>query len=144
MMKFSWWTAGRTRLALATAGSVVIASLAACGPDAESVPLIKATIKVASITQQGGCEDVNIKVTPLELLPGAPQLANNREFVTPVKLIKGADNVSCTGEASTIPMAPGKWKFTANLPSEIASCDRDIKSGANLGVGFKDGELTCS
>jgi hypothetical protein len=147
MMKFSWWTAGRmcfARIALATAATVAIGSLAACEAGKESAPLIRATVKVQSITQQGQCEDVNIKVTPISILPGAPDLSNNREFITPVKLIKGADGVSCTGDASTIPMAPGKWKFTANLPSEIATCERDIAAGGNLAIAFKDGEVSCS
>ena len=106
--------------------------------------MIRASLKVQSITQGGQCEDVNIKVTPIEILPGAPKMSNGKEFVTPVKLTKGADNVSCAGEAPTIPMAPGKWKFTANLPSEIEVCERDIAAGGNLSVSFKDGDKNCT
>ena len=136
---------GRTAgLILVTAAAVALGSLGGCGGGDESASLIRSTVKVQSITQQGQCEDVNIKVTPVQILPGAPKLSNDREFVTPVKLTKGADNVSCTGSAQTIPMAPGKWKFTANLPSEIATCERDIAAGGNLNVGFKDGDTTCS
>ena len=136
---------GRTAgLILLTASAVTLGSLGGCGGGDESASLIRSTVKVQSITQQGQCEDVNIKVTPVQILPGAPKLSNDREFVTPVKLTKGADNVSCTGSAQTIPMAPGKWKFTANLPSEIATCERDIAAGGNLNVGFKDGDTTCS
>jgi len=126
-----------------TAFAAALGSLAACSGSDETIALIKATIKVQSITQQGSCEDVNIKVTPLKILPGAPKLSNDREFVTPVKLTKGADNVSCTGQAQTIPMAPGKWKLTANLPSEIATCERDIAASGNLTISFKDGEIAC-
>jgi len=146
IMQLSWNTSGRgrpARLFLVTAFAAALGSLAACGASDETVALIKATIKVQSITQQGSCEDVNIKVTPLKILPGAPKMSNDREFVTPVKLTKGADNVSCTGQAQTIPMAPGKWKLTANLPSEIATCERDIAAGGNLTISFKDGEVTC-
>jgi hypothetical protein len=132
----------RACLVLAAAGAV--AGLAACGGGEESQALIRATLKVQSITQQGQCEDVNIKVTPIQILPGAPKLSNDREFVTPVKLTKGADNVSCTGSAPTIPMAPGKWKFTANLPSEVETCERDIAANGNLAVSFKDGENSCT
>jgi hypothetical protein len=107
------------------------------------VPLTRSTVKVQSITQQGSCEDVNIKVTPVAINPGAPKLANAKEFVTPVKLTKGADNVSCTGSATSIPMAPGKWKFTANLPSEIATCERDVTTGGTNDVDFKDGDVKC-
>jgi hypothetical protein len=146
-MQFPSNLAGRGRTArfvLVTAAAVAVGGLAGCGGGDDSAALIRATIKVQSITQQGQCEDVNIKVTPVQILPGAPKLSNDREFVTPVKLAKGADNVSCTGSSQTIPMAPGKWKFTANLPSEIATCERDIAAGGNLNVGFKDGETTCS
>jgi hypothetical protein len=131
------------RLVLVTATAVAVSGLAACGGE-ETTALIRASIKVQSITQQGQCEDVNIKVTPVQITAGAPKLSNDKEFVTPVKLAKGADNLSCTGTAQTIPMAPGKWKFTANLPSEIATCERDIAAGGNLSIGFKDGETTCS
>jgi hypothetical protein len=146
-MQISWWTTGRSRRArltvVAMAGAVGFGSLGGCGGGEESAALIRATIKVQSITQQGGCEDVNIKVTPVTILPGAPKLANSREFITPVALTKGADNVSCTGTAQTIPMAPGKWKLTANLPSEIATCERDIAVSGDRTVSFKDGEITC-
>ena len=106
----------KTSLFLLTAAAVAFSGLAACG---------------------GG-----EAVTPVTILPGAPKMSNNKEFVTPIKLTKGADGVSCTGGAATIPMAPGKWKFTANLPSQNASCERDI-AGASA-VGFKDGEPSCS
>ena len=146
-MQFSSNLAGRgrkARLVLVIAAAVAAGGLAGCGGGEEATALIRASVNVQSITQQGQCEDVNIKVTPVQILPGAPKLSNDKEFVTPVKLTKGADNVSCTGSASTIPMAPGKWKFTANLPSEIATCERDIAATGNLKVGFKDGETTCS
>ena len=132
----------RARVAAIAAGALAAGALAACGGGGGQ-PLIHASISVQSITQQGECEDTNIKVTPLEIPPGAPQMSNSREFVTPVKLTKGADGVTCSGEANTIPMAPGKWKFTANLPSEIATCERDIAAGGNLKIVFKDGELSC-
>ena len=144
-MQFSSKLAGRARpahLVLVTVAAVVIGGLAACDSAGDTVPLLRTSLKVESITQQGQCEDVNVKVTPRNILPGAPKLSNSREFVTPVKLAKGADGVSCTGSAQTIPMAPGKWKFTANLPSQIATCERDVTAGVS--VGFKDSETTCS
>jgi hypothetical protein len=146
IMQLSWYTTGRGRLArlvFVSASATALGSLSACGGGDGGTPLVHGQIVVQSITQQGSCEDVNIKVTPIKVIPGAPKLANDKEFITPVKLTKGADNVSCTGEAKTIPMAPGKWKFTANLPSEIASCERDIAAAGTNDVGFKDGEVTC-
>ena len=133
----------KARFVLVTAAAVAVGGLAGCGGGDESAALIRANISVQSITQQGQCEDVNIKVTPVQIAPGAPKLSNDKEFVTPVKLTKGADGVSCTGSSATIPMAPGKWKFTANLPSEIATCERDIAAPGGS-VGFKDGETNCS
>lgn len=132
----------KTRLLLVTAVAVAFGGLAGCGGGDDDVPLLKTTIKVQSITQQGSCEDVNVKVTPVSILPGAPKMSNSKEFVTPVKLTKGTDGVSCTGSAATIPMAPGKWQFTANLPSEIAKCERDITAATT--VAFKDAETTCN
>ena len=144
-MELSCYTSSRgrfARLALVTASTAALVSLAACGGGGDT-PLTHSLIKVQSITQQGSCEDVNIKVTPVSITAGAPKLANEHEFVTPVKLAKGADNVSCTGSATTIPMAPGKWKFTANLPSEIATCERDVASGGTNAVNFNDGDVKC-
>jgi len=105
--------------------------------------MLHATIQVASITQNGGCEDVNVKVVPVTLLPGAPKLSNSKEFLTPVKLAKGADGVSCSGESQTVPMAPGKWKFLVGLPSDTVSCERDITDAGSLVVAIKDGEAGC-
>jgi hypothetical protein len=134
-------TATLIRLTLTTAAVVVVGSLAACGSDSQ--PMLHATIQVASITQNGGCEDVNVKVVPVTLLPGAPKLSNSKEFLTPVKLAKGADGVSCTGESVTVPMAPGKWKFLVGLPSDTVSCERDITDASSLVVSMKDGEAGC-
>ena len=145
-MQLSWYTASRgrfARLVLVTASAAALGSLSACGGGDDAVALTHSLIKVQSITQQGNCEDVMIKVTPVSINPGAPKLSASKEFVTPVKLTKGADNVSCTGQATSIPMAPGKWKLTANLPSENATCDRDITAGATNDVDFKDGDVKC-
>jgi hypothetical protein len=136
----------RARFVVLAAGALAVSALAGCGGGGGggNEGLIRATIKLQTITQQGECEATNVKVTPVQLLPNPPQMSNTREFVTEIKLTKGADNVSCTGENNTIPMAPGKWKFTANLPSDPATCERDIAAGGNLVVSFKDGENSCS
>jgi len=134
------------RLVLVSASATALGSLAACGGGGgeSAAGLVHGQIKVASITQQGNCEDVIIKVSPISIDPGAPKLANAKEFATlPIKMTKGADGVSCTGEIATIPMAPGKWKFTAPLPSDIATCERVISEAGPNDVSFKDGETTC-
>ena len=133
-----------TRLALAAAGSLLLGNLAACSIGESGSPMINAMLKVQAITQQGNCEDVGVKVSPVSILPGAPKLSNSKEFVTPMKLTKAADGVACAGEQKTIPMAPGKWKFVVLLPSGIASCERDIVGGGNLTVAFADGADGCS
>jgi len=116
--------------------------LAACSNGPESAPLMKATLKVQSITQSGNCEDVNVKASPIELKPSPPLLANTHELITPVKLTKAADGVACTGESVTNPMAPGKWKFSVMLPSDIVTCERDVEPGGEA-IPFKDGEQGC-
>ena len=133
-----------TRLALAAAGGLLLGNLAACGAGQSDTPMINATLKVQAITQQGNCEDVGVKVSPVSILPGAPKLSNGKEFVMQMTLTKAADGVACTGEKKTIPMSPGKWKFFVMLPSGIASCERDIVGTGNLTVSFTDGTETCS
>jgi hypothetical protein len=116
--------------------------LAACSGGPESAPLMKATLKVQSITQSGNCEEVNIKASPVELKPNPPILANSHELITPVKLTKAADGVACTGQSLTNPMAPGKWKFSVMLPSDIVTCEREVLPGGEP-ITFKDGEQGC-
>ena len=139
------FTSGRCAgLALAAAGSLALGNLAACSAGESEAPMINATLKVQSITQQGNCEEIGVKVSPVSILPGAAKLSNGKEFVTPMKLAKAADGVACTGETRTIPMSPGKWKFQVMLPSGNAACERDIAVGGNLAVGFADGTDSCS
>jgi hypothetical protein len=136
-------TAGTFAAGLLAAGA--LAGLSACGGGSEAAQLIHATLKVQSITQSGSCESTNVKVTPIDIKPGAPSLANKHEFVTgPIKMTKATDGVGCTGEMPTIPMAPGKWKFTVMLPSDISSCEREVAPGGDLVVAFKDGETGCT
>jgi len=101
-----------------------------------------ATLKVQSITQSGNCEDVNVKASPVELQPHPPLLANTKELITPVKLTKAADGVACTGQSLTNPMAPGKWKFSVMLPSDIVTCEINVLPGGEP-ITFKDGEQGC-
>jgi len=122
--------------------AVVVATVAGCGED-DSAHMIYGNVTVNSITQQGGCEDVLVKATPVELKPNAPRLANTKEFVTTVKLTKGEDGVSCTGSAQTVPMAAGSWKFETNLPSDSSSCQKDISEQGPKDIVFKDGEKAC-
>jgi len=131
-----------TRLALTAFSAVMIATVAGCGDD-DSAHMIYGNVTVNSITQQGGCEDVLVKAMPVEIKPNAPRLANVKEFVTAVKLTKGADGVSCTGSSQTVPMAAGSWKFIANLPSDTSECQKDISETGPKDIVFKDGDKAC-
>ncbi len=143
-MQFSRFSM-RVRAAALATGAFALVALAGCGGGGGGdSQLLYTTIKVSSITQQGSCESLGVKVQPVTLLPNPPKMANGNEFVTSVNLAVQPDNVTCLGEAVTIPMAPGKWKFTVMLPSEIATCERDITAGGNLVVNFRDAETGCS
>ncbi len=136
-------TSRKARLFVLTAAAVAVGSLAGCGGSDDASQLMHTTVKVDSITQQGSCEDVNVKVSPVQILPDAPKMSNSKEFITPVTLTKGADGVSCSGTAASIPMAPGKWKFTAMLPSGVATCEHDVPATGESKLSFKDGESAC-
>jgi len=135
-------TSRKARLFVMTAAAIAVGSLAGCGGEDAST-LMHTVVKVDSITQQGSCEDVNVKVSPVEILPNAPKMSNSKEFITPVPLTKGADGVSCSGTGTSIPMAPGKWKFTAMLPSGVSSCEHDVPATGESNVAFKDAETAC-
>lgn len=135
-------TSRKARLFVLTAAAIAVGSLAGCGGDDASL-LMRTMVKVDSITQGGSCEDVNVKVIPVEILPDAPKLSNSKEFITLVALTKGADGVSCSGTQQSIPMAPGKWKFQAMLPSGVAACEKTVPATGASDVAFKDGETAC-
>ena len=132
-------TSRKARLFVLTAAALAVGSLAGCGGEDAST-LMRTVVTVDSITQQGSCEDVNVKVSPVEILPNAPKMSNSKEFITPVSLKVGADNVTCSGTGTSIPMAPGKWKFTAMLPSGVSTCEKDVPATGESTVAFKDGE----
>ena len=132
------------RLAGFAAGFVALAGLAACGGRSGGESLLYTTINIESITQMGNCENVGVKVTPLELAPTPPSMANSNEFVTQIELTKGEDNVSCTGQAITIPMAPGNWRFQVMLPSDISTCEKEITATSDRIVTLRDGVAGCA
>ncbi len=133
-------TSRKARLFVLTVAAAAVAGLAGCGGGEDASTLMHTVVKVDSITQQGSCEDVNVKVSPVEILPNAPKMSNSKEFITPVALTKGSDGVACSGTGTSIPMAPGKWKFTAMLPSGVSTCEHDVPATGESNVSFKDGE----
>jgi hypothetical protein len=136
-------TSRKARLFALTAAAIAVGGLAGCGGGDDASTLMHTIVKVDSITQGGSCEDLNVKVSPVDILPNPPKMSNSKEFITPVTLTKGADGVSCSGTGTSIPMAPGKWKFTAMLPSGVSSCEHDVPATGASNVAFKDGETAC-
>ena len=132
-------TSRKARLFVLTAAALAVGSLAGCGGEDAST-LMRTVVTVDSITQQGSCEDVNVKVSPVEILPNAPKMSNSKEFITPVSFKVGADNLTCSGTGRSIPMAPGKWKFTAMLPSGVSTCEITVPATGESKVAFKDAE----
>lgn len=109
--------------------------------------LLTASFTIDSISQEGTCEVVAVKVQPKSLLPNPPKLSNGKMFYTEVTMAKPADAGDapiCRGQKSTIPMSPGTWEFTAPLPSGPVSCQREVAPGTPVVVTFKDGEPTCT
>ena len=145
-----WQLASSRGLKVATVTTLlaVTGGLAACdNQDPTSQPLIRAVIEINSISQQGQCEAITVKVEPITLAPDAPKLSNSKLTFTEIPLEKPADAGDapiCRGTGPTIPLAPGVWKFTAPLPSDTAACERELKMGGNLTIKFQDGETTCS
>jgi hypothetical protein len=145
-----WQPVSSRGLMVAAAATLLAmtAGLAACGgEDPTTQALIRGVIEIDSISQQGECETVTVKVEPVTISPNPPKLANSKLTFTEVALTKPADAGDapiCRGSVPTIPLAPGVWKFTAPLPSETNTCEREFKAGGNLTIKFKDGEAGCT
>ncbi len=145
-----WQPASTHRLKVAAVATLLAmtAGLSACeNNDPTTAVLIKGVIEVDSISSQGVCDAVTIKVEPVTLAPDAPKLANSKLTFTEIAMAKPADAGDapvCKGTGATIPLAPGVWKFTAPLPSDTASCEREMKIGGNLTIKFQDGETGCT
>jgi hypothetical protein len=49
----------------------------------------------------------------------------------------------CNGEKLTLPLAPGVWEFRAPLPSDMVSCEHEVRADGDLEVTFVDGIPGC-
>lgn len=141
MMKFDG-LGPRALLAAAAAGVV----LAGCGGGGESLPLIRATIDVKTVSQGGICEVVPVRIVPVELRGEANKYANRRTMVLDIEMTGPTDENGapmCNGSGETLPIAPGDWEFSAPLASGSYSCKRDIQADGNLRIIFTDGVEGC-
>lgn len=113
-------------------------------PQKRGDALVNVTLTVKTAPVHDSCEDVNIKVTPIELLPDRPRNTVDREFITPTRMRLSKDGAECTGQSTTPPMAPGRWVFRAIMPSTDAQCVRYIAPSSSERVSFRDGQSGCA
>ena len=124
-------------------------TLAACsgGSANDDLPLIRATLTIKTVSQGGVCESVPVRISPKELMGEANKYANNKMMVTEVTTTGPTDENGapmCNGTGETLPMAPGKWEFSAPLASGSATCVRDIEGNGDLSIVLIDGVEGCS
>jgi len=134
--------------ALGTA-SVAACVLVACGGSGSAngdLPLIRGNLAIKAVSQGGVCEVIPVRVTPKQLKGQANKYANNKMMVTDVTMTGPTDENGapmCNGTNQTLPLAPGKWEFSAPLASGTTTCVRDIQAGGDLEIKFVDGALGC-
>ncbi len=133
--------------ALGTAAMAAVA-LAGCGGSAnDKLPLIRATVSIKSVSQQGACESIPVKLVPKELIGKANKYANDKMMVVMVTMAGPTDENGapmCNGTGETLPMAPGNWEFSAPLASGSSTCLRNIQNDGDLVIALVDGVEGCS
>jgi hypothetical protein len=122
--------------------------LAGCGGSAnDELPLIRATITVKTVSMGGVCETVPIRITPVELSGPSNKYSNDKMIVAEIETTGPTDENGapmCSGKGETLPLAPGKWEFSAPLRSDTYKCVNDIQAtGGDLTVDFVDGYEGC-
>ncbi len=133
---------------LRTLGLAVAVAIAGCsgGSKNDSLPLLKATIKIKNVSQGGVCEVLPVRISPKELRGESNKYANAKQTVTEVTMKGPTDEngvPTCTGEAESLPLAAGDWEFKVALASDTYSCVHEIKAGGDLVVEFVDGVAGC-
>jgi hypothetical protein len=133
--------------ALGTAAVAAIALGACSGGSAnDDLPLLRATLTIKTVSQGGMCDSVPVRLTPKELIGQANKYANNKMMVAEVKTTGPTDENGapmCNGTGETLPMAPGKWEFSAPLASGPATCVRNIQADGDLSILLIDGVEGC-
>ena len=137
---------GPKALSLAAVAAI---ALGACsgGSANDDLPLLRATLTIKTVSQGGVCESVPVRLTPKELIGTANKYANNKMMVAEVNTTGPTDENGapmCNGTGETLPMAPGKWEFSAPLASGTATCVRDIEADGDLSIQLIDGVDGCS
>lgn len=133
---------------LRTLGLAVAVAIAGCsgGSDNDSLPLLKVTIKIKNVSQGGVCDTLPVRISPKELRGEANKYSNAKQTVTEVPMNGPTDEAgvpTCTGEAESLPLAPGDWEFKVALASDTYTCVHEIKVGGDLVVEFADGVAGC-
>jgi hypothetical protein len=122
--------------------------LAGCGGSAnDELPLIRAQITVKTVSMGGACESVPIRITPVALSGPANKYANDKMIVAEIEMTGPTDENGapmCNGTGESLPLAPGKWEFSAPLRSDTYKCVNDIQAtGGDLTIDFVDGFEGC-
>ncbi len=133
---------------LRTLGLAVAVAIAGCsgGSENDSLPLLKATIKIKNVSQGGVCDVLPVRISPKELRGEANKYANAKQTVTEVTMNGPTDEngvPTCTGEAESLPLAPGDWEFKVALASDTYTCVHEVTAGGDLSVEFADGVAGC-
>jgi len=133
---------------LRTLGFAVAIAIAGCsgGTRNDELPLLKTTIKVKNVSQGGVCDVLPVRITPKELRGEANKYSNFKQTVTEVTTTGPTEEngvPTCSGEAQTLPLAPGDWEFKVALASDAYSCVHEIKAGGDLEIEFADGVAGC-
>jgi hypothetical protein len=133
--------------ALGTAAAVAIVLTACSGGSAnDKLPLIRANLSVKSVSQQGACETVPVKMVPKQLKGQANKYANDHLLVADIEMTGPTDENGapmCNGTGQTLPLAPGDWEFSAPLASGTTTCIRDIQADGDRDIKFVDGAPGC-
>ena len=134
--------------ALGTAAMAAVVLGGCSGGSAnDALPLIRATLAVKSVSQEGACESVRIRMTPKELIGKSNKYSNNKMMVAEVNMTGPTDEAGapmCNGTGETLPLATGNWEFSAPLASGAVTCTRNIQADGDLLITFIDGVEGCS
>lgn len=136
------------RAGLGAVGLAVAVAIAGCsgGSQNDSLPLMKLTVKIKNVSQGGVCDVLPVRITPKELRGEANKYANAKQTVTEVKTTGPVDEngvPTCSGQAETLPLAPGDWEFKVALASDTYTCVHEIKDGGDFEIEFVDGVAGC-
>jgi hypothetical protein len=138
---------GLSALGFAAVAAIALGGCSGSGSANDDLPLIRATLSVKTVSEGGVCDSVRVRLTPKEFIGEANKYANHKMMVAEVNMTGPTDESGapmCNGTGETLPMAPGKWEFSAPLASGSTTCVRDIQSDGDLSILLIDGVEGCS